>query len=59
MNLKGDHPVEKDLTIKTLQVKGEYMTRTKINVSKTDDKNKPTIIAFSEFKNGLTLLEGM
>ncbi|WP_374049696.1 ABC transporter permease [Paenibacillus larvae] len=49
---KGDHPVEKDLTIKTLQVKGGVHDEDKkINVSKKlDDKNKPTIIAFSEFK---------
>ncbi|MDT2247514.1 hypothetical protein P7H16_12080 [Paenibacillus larvae] len=38
---KGDHPVEKDLTIKTLQVKGGVHDEDKkINVSKKlDDKN--------------------
>ena len=49
---KGDHPVEKDLTIKTLQVKGGLHDEDKkFDVSKKlDDENKPTIIAFSEFK---------
>ncbi|WP_397351502.1 hypothetical protein [Paenibacillus larvae] len=49
---KGDHPVEKDLTVKTLQVKGGLHDEDKkFDVSKKlDDENKPTIIAFSEFK---------
>ena len=48
---KGDHPVEKDMTIKTFQVKGQvHDAGKKLDASKLGDKDNSTIVAFSEFK---------
>ncbi|MDT2246735.1 hypothetical protein P7H16_06925 [Paenibacillus larvae] len=59
--IQRDHPVEKDLTIKTLQVAGIARTRIKSLMCQKNwmTKNKPTIICLVNLRNGRILLEGM